>query len=64
MRFIESLKIQAKFVFLNKWKRCFFMFASYIKRCLFADVKLGLLVGMTKQIMDGKEVDILDIANC
>ena len=30
---------------------------SYIKRCLFANVKLWFLVGMTKQISDGKDLD-------
>ena len=37
------------------------MLVSYIKRCLFADVKVKLVVGMTKKMSHGKEVDI---ANC
>ena len=36
------------FVRINDCKWCLFKFVSYIKRCLFADVKLGLFVGMTK----------------
>ena len=31
-----------------EWKWFLFMFDSFIKRCLFADVKLGLVVCMTK----------------
>ena len=35
------------------------MFVSFSKRCLFTVVaKLGLVVGMTKQMSNGKEVDI------
>ena len=45
---------------INEWKWRLFMFVSYIKRCLFADVKLGLVVGMTKQMSDGKKVDIVN----
>ena len=37
-----------------------FMLVSYIKRCLFADVKLGLVVGMKKQMSDGEEVVIMN----
>ena len=36
------------------------MFVAYIKRCLFTDVKLGLVVGVTKQMIDDKDVDILN----
>ena len=44
------------------WCKCLFMFVSFNKRCLFTDLsKVGLVVGMTKQMSDGKEVDI---ANC
>ena len=39
---------------------CLFMVVSYFKRCLFADVKLGLVVSMEKQMSDGKEVDIVN----
>ena len=40
-------------------KIAFFMLASYIKR-LFPDVKLGFIVGKTKQMSDGKEVNIVN----
>ena len=36
---------------------CLFMFVSYFKRCLFAYVKIGLVVGLAKQMSDDKEVD-------
>ena len=42
-----------------EWKWCLFMSVTYIKRCLFSDVKLGLVVGMTKQISHAK-VDIMN----
>ena len=37
-----------------------FIFVSYIKRCLFANVKLGLVVSMTKQMSNGREVEIVN----
>ena len=37
-----------------------FIIVSFIKRCIFADVKLWLFVGMTKQMSDGKEADIVN----
>ena len=36
------------------------MFVEYIKRCLFANVKQGLIVCMTKQMLDDKKVDIVN----
>ena len=33
------------------------MIVSYIKCCIFANVKLELVIGMTKQMSDGKEVE-------
>ena len=45
----------------NEWKQCFLLiFVSYIKRCLFADVKRVLVVGMRKEVSNDKEVNILN----
>ena len=44
----------------NHWKWCLLMFVLYIKRCLFADVYLGLVVGITKQMSEDMEVDIVN----
>ena len=40
------------------WCSCLLMFVSFVKRYLFTNyVKLGLVVGMTKQMSNGKEAD-------
>ena len=45
---------------INEWKWCLFMSVSYINHCAFADVKLGLVVGMIKQMLNDKEVDTVN----
>ena len=43
------------------WCRFLLMFVSFIKCCLFSDLcQLGLVAGMTKQMPDGKEADVVN----
>ena len=41
--------------------RCLLMFVSFIKRCFYLHIyaKLGLVLGMTKQMLNDKEADIV-----